>query len=325
MTPGASGDGAADHSHAAAAGRLDAIRAAAGGRGALADRESFLAPLFLLPAVIYILALVAVPFLLAIAFSLSDITTGDPSLDWVGFGNFQAIFDDPIFWRSLRNTLLVTAVTMALTVVLAKALAMILIADFRFKRLIRFLVLLPWTTPIALAAIAWLWMLDSIYSPIDWVLRSLGFIDANLYWLGRDNLALASVIGVQTWRIVPLAAVIIMAGLVAIPDDIKDAAEMDGAGFWRKLWEITIPLNLPVIGVATLFGAILTFTDMTVVYILTRGGPANATQTLPSYAYFKGIEGGDLAQGAAIALFLFPLLLVAAIAILRSVRRMETL
>jgi multiple sugar transport system permease protein len=324
MTPATSGDGAADDPGIRAT-RAGAIRAAANGRRALADRESFLAPLFLLPAVVYIVALVAIPFFLAIAFSLSDVTTGDPSLDWVGLGNFEAIFDDPIFWRSLRNTLVVTAVTMALTVVLAKALAMILIADFRFKRVIRFLVLLPWTTPIALAAIAWLWMLDSTYSPIDWVLRSFGLIETNLYWLGRDNLALASVIGVQTWRIVPLAAVIIMAGLVAIPDDINDAAAMDGAGFWRKLWEITIPLTLPVIGVATLFGAILTFTDMTVVYILTRGGPTNATQILPSYAYFKGIEGGDLAQGAAIALFLFPLLLAAAVAILRAVRRMETL
>jgi multiple sugar transport system permease protein len=116
-----------------------------------------------------------------------------------------------------------------------------------------------------------------------------------------------------------------MAGLMSIPDDINDAAAIDGAGFWRRLWEITIPLNLPVMAVAALFGAILTFTDMTVVFILTRGGPANATQVLPSYAYFKGIDGGDLAQGAAIALFLFPLLLAAAIAILRAVRRMETM
>jgi multiple sugar transport system permease protein len=305
--------------------RQDEIRAAVEGRRPLGDRDSFLAPLFLLPAIVYILALVAVPFFLAIAFSLTDVTAGDPSLDWVGFDNFEAIFNDPIFWRSLRNTLVFTAITMALTVVLAKVLAMILIADFRFKRIIRFFVLLPWTTPIALAAIAWLWMLDSIYSPIDWTLRSLGFIETNLHWLGRDNLAAASVIAVQTWRIVPLAAVIIMAGLVSIPHDINDAAAMDGAGFWRKLWEITIPLNLPIIGVATLFGAILTFTDMTVVYILTRGGPANATQILPSYAFYKGIGGGDLAQGAAIALFLFPLLLGAAIAILRSVRKMETL
>jgi multiple sugar transport system permease protein len=293
-------------------------------RGKLADREGVLAPLFLLPAVVYIIALVALPFFLALAFAFSDVTAGDPSFDWVGFDNFRAIFDDPVFWRSLRNTLVFTTIAMVLIVVLAKALAMILVAKFRFKWLVRFLVLLPWTTPIALAAVAWLWMLDSVYSPIDWVLRSLGLIDANVIWLGKDNLAMASVIGVHVWRIVPLAAVIIMAGLISIPDDINDAASIDGAGFWRRLWEITIPLNLPVIAVATLFGAILTFTDMTVVYILTRGGPANATQVLPSYAFFKGIGGGDLAQGAAIALFLFPLLLAATIAVLRAVRKMET-
>ena len=293
-------------------------------RAKLADRESVLAPLFLLPAVVYIISLVAVPFLLAIGFAFSDVTAGDPSFDWVGFENFRAILDDPVFWRSLRNTIVFTAIAMLLILVLAKALAMILIADFRFKRLVRFFVLLPWTTPIALAAVAWLWMLDSVYSPIDWVLRWMGLLDGNLYWLGRDNLAAASVIAVHVWRIVPLAAVIIMAGLISIPDDINDAAAIDGAGFWRRLWEITIPLNLPVIAVATLFGAVLTFTDMTVVYILTRGGPADATQVLPSYAFFKGIAGGDLAQGAAIALFLFPLLLAATIAVLRAVRKMET-
>jgi multiple sugar transport system permease protein len=124
---------------------------------------------------------------------------------------------------------------------------------------------------------------------------------------------------------VPLAAVIIMAGLAAIPDDIKEQARIDGAGFWRSLWEITLPLNLPIVAVAALFGAILTFTDMSVVYILTRGGPVNSTQVLPSYAFFKGIEGGSLAQGAAIALFLFPLLLAAAVAILRAVRKTEVL
>jgi multiple sugar transport system permease protein len=252
------------------------------------------------------------------------VTAGDPSFDWVGLDNFSAIFHDPVFWRALRNTLVFTVISMLLIVVLGKALALILVADFRFKWLVRFFVLLPWTTPIALAAIAWLWMLDSIYSPIDWMLRSLGLLEGNLYWLGRDNLAMASVVAVHTWRIVPLAAVIMLAGLVSIPKDIDDAAAIDGAGFWRRLWEITLPLTLPVVAVAALFGAVLTFTDMTVVYVLTKGGPESATQVLPSYAYFKGIEGGDLAQGAAIALFLFPLLLAAAVAILRAVRRMET-
>jgi multiple sugar transport system permease protein len=292
-------------------------------RGSIADREGVLAPLFLLPAVIYIFALVAIPFGLAIAFSFSDITAGDPTFHWAGLDNYRAIFHDPVFWRSLRNTLLFTAISMVLVVVLATALSQILVADFRGKWLVRFLVLLPWTTPIALAAVAWLWMLDSIFSPIDWVLRHLGLIHGNVVWLGRPSLAMASVIAVHTWRIVPLAAVIMMAGLVAIPNDIEDAAKIDGAGFWRKMFEITIPLMTPVIAVAVLFGSVLTFTDMAVVYVLTRGGPNNATQVLSSWAFFKGIEGGDLAQGAAIALFLFPLLLVAVIAILRLVRRME--
>jgi multiple sugar transport system permease protein len=292
-------------------------------RRRLADRDSLLAWAFLLPSVIYIVALVAIPFLLAIAFSFSDVTAGDSSFDWAGLRNYQAVFDDPVFWRSLRNTIVFTAVSMALIVVLGKVLANILIADFRGKWLVRFLVLLPWTTPVALSTIAWLWLLDSIFSPIDWVLRDLGLIQTNMYWLGKPDLAIGSVIVVHVWRLVPLAAVIIMAGLVAIPKDIEEAAAVDGAGYWRRMFEVTIPLTLPIIAVAALFGAILTFTDMAVVYVLTRGGPTNSTQVLASWAFFRGIEGGDIGQGAAIALFLFPLLLAAAIAILRAVRRME--
>jgi multiple sugar transport system permease protein len=295
----------------------------ASGRARWADREGFLAWAFLLPSVGYILALVAVPFFLAIAFSFSDVTAGDPSFDWVGLRNYARVFEDPVFWQSLRNTVVFTAVSMVLIVLLGKVLANILVADFRGKWLVRFLVLLPWTTPVALSTIAWLWLLDSVFSPIDWVLRSAGVIEGNTYWLGRPNLAIASVIAVHVWRLVPLAAVIMMAGLIAIPKDVEEAAAVDGAGFWRRMFEVTIPLTLPIIAVAALFGAILTFTDMAVVYVLTRGGPTNSTQVLASWAFFRGIEGGDVGQGAAIALFLFPLLLAAAIAILQAVRRLE--
>jgi multiple sugar transport system permease protein len=291
----------------------------------LADNEGLLAVWFLFPSIVYVIALVAVPFFLAIGFSFSDVTAGDPTFHWVGLRTFQRALDDPVFWRSLRNTFVFTVASMALIVVLGKILANILVADFRGKWLVRFLVLLPWTTPVALSAVAWLWMLDSVYSPIDWVLRNLGLIQDNVYWLGRPYLAMASVIAVHVWRLTPLSAVIIMAGLVAIPKDIDEAARVDGAGFWRRMLEVTIPLTLPVVAVAALFGAILTFTDMTVVYVLTRGGPTHSTQVLASWAFIRGIEGGDVAQGAAVALFLFPLLLAAAIAILRAVRRMEML
>lgn len=288
----------------------------------IADREKVLGALFLLPAVAYIIALVGVPFFAAIAYSFSDVTAGDPSFDWVGLANFRAIFRDAVFWRSLQNTFVFTAISMALVVLFAEMLALILAADFRGKWVVRFFVLLPWTTPVALGAISWLWMLDSIFSPIDWWLREFGILEGNMFWLGRPVLAMASVIAVHTWRIVPLAAVIILAGRAAIPSDIYDAADIDGAGFWRKLWEVTLPLTLPVIAVAILFGAVLTITDMTVVYVLTRGGPVNATQVLGSWAFFRGIEGGNLAQGAAVALFLLPLLIAAAVAILRAVKRM---
>ena len=287
------------------------------------DREGLLAQVFLLPTVVYIIGLVGIPFFLAIAYSFSDVTAGDPSYNWVGARNYLRIFHDPVFWTSFENTLIFTAISMVLIVVFGKILANILMADFKGKWVVRFLVLLPWTTPVSLSSVSWLWLLDSIYSPIDYVLRSVGLIHGHEYYLGRPHLAMASIIAVEVWRLVPLAAVIIMAGLIAIPPEINEQAQVDGAGFWRRFFEITVPMSLPVIAVAGLFGAIFTATDMTVVYVLTRGGPNNASQVLSSWAYFKGIEGSDIAQGAAIALFLFPLLLFAAIAILRAVRRME--
>jgi multiple sugar transport system permease protein len=294
-------------------------------RRRLADNDGLLAWLFLIPSVFYVIALVAVPFVLAIGFAFSDVSAGDPSFDWVGLDTFGRAFDDPVFWQALRNTIVITVISMVLIVVLGKVLANILVADFRGKWVVRFLILLPWTTPVALSTVSWLWLLDSIYSPIDWMLRQLGLIEGNMYWLGRPGLAMASVIAVQVWRLVPLATVIILAGLVAIPKDVEEAARVDGAGFWRRMFEVTIPLTLPLIAVATLFGAIFTFTDMAVVYVLTRGGPTNSTQVLASWAFFRGIEGGDVAQGAAIAIFLFPLLLAAAVLILRAVRRMQVM
>ena len=150
-----------------------------GDRRRLSDREGFLAWAMLLPSVVYIVALVGLPLLLAIAFSFSDVTAGDPSFDWAGLANYRHIFDDPVFWRSLQNTIIFTAGSMLLIVVFGKVLANILVADFHGKWIVRFCVLLPWTTPVALSAISWLWLLDSIFSPIDWMLREAGLINGN--------------------------------------------------------------------------------------------------------------------------------------------------
>ncbi len=296
------------------------------------DRERVLAPLLITPAILYIMVLVGAPFFLALFYSLSDATTGDPSLNFVGLRNFIAVLQDPVFIKSLKNTFLFTFASQALVLVLAKILALALIKDFRGKWLARFLIMLPWTAPIALGTIGWLWMLDSIFSPIDWILRYMGLLggpDAilghlpNLYYLGVPGLAMASVILVHTWRMLPLATVILLAGLTAIPQEILDAAEVDGAGFWRRLFQIMIPLLLPIMSIAVLFGIVFTFTDMAVVYVLTQGGPVHSTQVLASWAFFKGIEAGDLAQGAAIALFLFPVMAAVATLMLRFARRTE--
>ena len=168
-------------------------------------------------------------------------------------------------------------------------------------------------------------MLDSLYSPVNWVLQALHVIGKNSWpmWFGERDLAMASVIGVHVWRLLPFATVIILAGLTSIPKEVTEAADVDGAGFWAREFTIVLPLLRPILTVAGLFGIIFAFTDMTVIYVLTRGGPADATQVLSTYAFFTGILGGDLAGGAAISLFLFPVLLVVAIVMLVIARRAE--
>jgi multiple sugar transport system permease protein len=291
----------------------------------LADNPRFLAGLFVSPAVIYIIALVGFPFVLAIIYAFTDISTGSPDLNFVGLDTFRRVLDDPVFRKALWNTFWFAILANLAVVVLATALAEVLTRDFKGKWLVRFLVLLPWVAPVSLAAITWLWTLDSIFSPIDWVLRQVGVISENMYWLGRPQLARWSIIIVQAWRIVPLAAVIVMAGLVAIPDEINDAVAVDGAGTWRRMFQVTIPLLAPIIAVAVLFGVILSISDMSLVYVLTRGGPTNSTQVLSTWAFIKGIEGGALGQGAAVALFLLPVLVGITAVVLRLARRREVL
>jgi len=291
----------------------------------LLDREEWLGPLMIGPAILYIVLLVGFPFFLALYYSLSNITVGSRSLEFVGLRNFESVIATPKFQTSLKNTFIFAFVSQALVLVLAKVLALALQKDFRGKWVVRLLILLPWVAPISLGTIGWLWIFDSIYSVINWTLRAAGIFGPDTWpiWLGKPHLAMGSVIAVHVWRLLPLATVILLAGLTSIPQDIHDAAAVDGAGFWRHLFQINVPLLLPIMTVAMLFGVVFAFTDMIVIYMLTRGGPYDTTQVLASLAFFTGIDGGDLAEGAAISLFLFPLLLAAAIVLLRIARRAE--
>jgi multiple sugar transport system permease protein len=289
------------------------------------DDEHWLGRVMLAPAIIYIVLLIGMPFLLALYYSLSDITVGSRSMHFVGLKNFVAILQTPNFKQALKNTFLFACGSQIVVVIFANILAKALIADFRGKWIVRLLILLPWVAPISLGSIGWLWILDSIYSVINWTLQAVGFLapNARFMWLGKPDLALASIITVHIWRLLPLSTVILMAGLASIPQDIHDAAAVDGAGFWRHHFQVTIPLVTPIMTVAVLFGFVFAFTDMIVIYVLTRGGPYNSTQVLASLAFFTGIDGGDLAEGAAISLFLFPLLVVVAFVFLRVARRAE--
>ena len=290
--------------------------------GRLADSERWLGRLLLAPAVLYILAVVGVPFLLAVFYSFTNVSIGSTTASFVGLQTLRRAVDDVGFRRALGNTFLFATVSQALVMILANILAIALQREFRGKWIVRLLILLPWVAPVSLGSIGWLWIFDSIYSVINWTLKWLGFSFWPV-WLGDPHLAMIAIITVHVWRTMPLATVILLGGLSSIPQDIHDAAEIDGAGFMRHLFQITLPLIRPIQLVALLFGFVFAFTDMIVVYVLTRGGPYDRTQVLASLAFFKGIDGGDLAGAAATALFLLPMLAAAAILLLRVARRAE--
>ncbi len=295
------------------------------------EREKVLSLLLLFPVVLYIVFFIGFPFAMSFLYSISNATVGNPEFQIVGLGNFRNVLGDWEFRKSLANTFIFTFVSVGLVIILAQILAELLIREFKGKWVVRFLILLPWTAPAALGTIGFLWFLDSVFSPFDWLLRAVGLLGkpgdllgpaSNLYWLGRPGLAMASIILVHVWRLLPLATVILIAGMNAIPKEIIEAAQVDGAGYFRRLFHIGLPLLFPVIGVTVLFAIFFTFTDMTVVWVLTKGGPPpDSTQVLASLAFLKGIQGGDLAQGAAIALFFFPVLAGIAAIVLRFVKQ----
>ncbi len=303
------------------------------GRGiGIADRGGVIGALMLAPAVIYVVALVGLPFLLAIALSLSSATVGDPTIHgFVGLANFISVAQEPAFQLALRNSFIVTFATLVVLTVLTIVEVELLARDFRGKRIVQILLILPWAMPVALAAVGWLWLLDSEFSPIDWILRAIGLLGPrtllgpanNLYYLGREWLGLGAIVAINVWRMLPLSAIIVLAGRTGIPREIFEQAEIDGAGFFRTLFQITIPGLATVLTVAVLFTILVVFGDMTVVALTTRGGPCYSTEVLPYWAYLKGIQGGALSQGAAIALFLFPVLLAGAVLALRTAYRRE--
>jgi len=291
----------------------------------LLDRSELLGPLFIAPAILYVLLLVALPFFLAIYYSISAFTVFDPSYRFVGAKNFFDVIQSEVFRRTLINTFIFTIGAQIIGLLLGKFAAMLLMQDFPGRGLARALVVLPWAVPVSLATLAWQWMFDSLYSVINWTLIAIGLVNAEHppQWLGQQDLAMIAVTVVHAWRLFPFGVVIFIAGFTSVPKDVLDAATVDGAGFWRRNYQIILPIIAPIVVIALIFGTVFTFTDLSVVYLLTKGGPINATQVLGSLAFQVGILSGDVAHGAVICLFLFPFLLIAVVFMLRALRRRE--
>jgi multiple sugar transport system permease protein len=289
------------------------------------DRRDMLGAIFVAPAILYVLLLVGVPFLLAVYYSVSAYTIYDPSWRFVGLANFEQIVQDPVFRQTLSNTFIFTFGSQILGLILGKFGALVLLRPFPGRKFVRALIILPWAVPIALATVAWEWMFDSLYSVINWTLIALGFITRSQApnWLGNPDLAMLSVIVVNAWRFFPFAIVIFLAGITAIPQDVLDAATVDGAGFWRRNYQIILPMILPIVAVGLIFGIVFTFTDLSIVFLLTMGGPVGATSVLGFQGFQTGIVSGDVSHGAAISLFMLPVLFIVVIFMLRFIRRRE--
>jgi multiple sugar transport system permease protein len=279
--------------------------------------------LLVLPAIVYVLALIGFPLVLGIWYSLTNTTVAEPG-HFVGLQNFIDVARDPTFRLAVRNTLIIGIIATAAKITLSVGLAFLMLGHFPGRSIMRVLFVLPWTIPIALSTIAYKWMFISQYSIVNWILIHLGILsDPGINWLGQAVPAMAAVIFVSTWRAVPFGAITVLAGLTAIPTDVIEAARIDGAGWWARFTRVIVPIIAPILFIALLFDLIFTLTELTVVYILTGGGPVDQTQVLANYALQVGVSGTQLGQGAAIALYMVPLLLVLTLMSLRHIAKRE--
>ena len=293
---------------------------------AFLERQGVLGPILVAPAILYIAALVGYPFVLALYLSVSNADVATSGLGrFVGVDNFVALFESSVFLTALRNTLLFTGVSAVLKGLLGTTLAFLLAENLPGTRVFRFLILLPWTVPIALSSITWKWMFDSQYSIINWFLHTVGLVKPfdMPNWLGDPTLAILSIIAVNVWRGFPFGAVILLAGLTSVSQEILDAAKVDGAGPVTRFRKVIVPIIAPVLFVGSLYDLVFTLTDMTIVYLLTLGGPANSTHVLSSYAFLVGVQSGALGRGAAIAILLLPILVAVVFFVLRALRRRD--
>jgi multiple sugar transport system permease protein len=271
------------------------------------DRESVFSWLMMALPLLFLAAFVGYPFFYGILLSLQDRPVAQAGT-FVGLKNFITDIHDPIFWRVVFNTFVYTGAATLLKMVGGLGLALAMNQHFRMKNIVRAALLLPFIVPTVLSTVAWLWMLDPAFSVVNRMLIGLGVPKPGPSWLGNPYLAMFSIIMINTWRGLPFYGITLLAGLQTVPPELYEAATIDGASGWQRFRFVTLPLLKPIILIVTLFSIIFTFADFQLVYVLTHGGPQNATQLFATYAFDIGLGAGQLGLGASIALAMLPAL-----------------
>ncbi len=265
---------------------------------------------FMLPAAAFLILFLAYPLGLGIWLSFTDARLGRPG-EFVGIENYDFLSDDPTFWLTVFNTLLYTSVASTIKFAIGLYLAILLNEHLPFKAIIRAIVLIPFIVPTVLSAIAFWWLFDPQFSIISWSLIKLGLISHNIDFLGDPWNARWSVIFANIWRGVPFVAITLLAGLQTVSPSLYEAATIDGATPWQNFRYITYPLLTPIIAVVMTFSVLFTFTDFQLIWVMTRGGPVNATHLMATFSYQRAIMSGYLGEGSAIATAMIPFLLLA--------------
>jgi multiple sugar transport system permease protein len=294
-------------------------------RRTLARDQAQFGYLLLMPAAVLIVILVGVPFVRALWLSFHKKLLGAEEAPWIGLGNYSALVSDPTFWQAVKNTFVFTTGSIGAKLVLGIAIALILNEALPLRGLWRSIVMLPYAMPTLVSVLVWKWMYNDVAGVLNYLATSAKLTDHPILWLGDPNVALPSVIAVNVWRGFPFFVITILAGLQTVPQELYDAAKVDGAGVWARFRQVTLPGILPVIAVVTLFSAILTFNDFSIIWILTQGGPGNATQVLATLTYKIAIPGLELGKGVAVSVLMLPILVGLILLLNRFIARREEL
>lgn len=279
-------------------------------RPRLGNNRDVLGFLFMLPAAVFLLCFLTYPLGLGVWLGFTDTKIGRDGI-FIGLENYEFLWDDSVFWLSVFNTVLYTFVASVLKFGLGLWLALLLNENLPIKSFFRAIVLLPWVVPTVLSALAFWWIYDSQFSIISWSLMQMGLIEQPINFLGDPTNARLSVIAANVWRGIPFVAISLLAGLQTIPASLQEAASLDGASSWQRFRHVTLPMLTPIIAVVMTFSVLFTFTDFQLIYVLTKGGPVNATHLMATLSFQRAIPGGQLGEGAAIAVAMIPFLLAA--------------